>query len=192
MVRLHRTSNWSQVLPPLAGHSLSVTSIRFSPDDRYILTASRDRSWQLYERAEDGESYARAASGAKAHARIIWDCAWAQDGNFFATAARDKQVKIWQSVEGSSQNWKVVATLALPDAATAVDLTHSNDMYVAYCVFLSSADNFVSIKAHYCYRHRSWSYLYIQFRAFNSRMEISLSSRFSVSTFGRSLKVWAS
>ena len=28
----------------------------------------------------------------KAHARIIWDCAWAHEGDVFVTAARDKTV----------------------------------------------------------------------------------------------------
>lgn len=29
----------------------------------------------------------------KSHARIIWDGAWAPDGNVFATASRDKTVE---------------------------------------------------------------------------------------------------
>ena len=28
----------------------------------------------------------------KAHARIIWDCGWAIEGDIFATASRDKTV----------------------------------------------------------------------------------------------------
>jgi len=28
----------------------------------------------------------------KSHARIIWDCAWAQEGDVFGTASRDKTV----------------------------------------------------------------------------------------------------
>lgn len=29
----------------------------------------------------------------KSHARIIWDCAWAHEGDVFATASRDKSVR---------------------------------------------------------------------------------------------------
>lgn len=128
VIRLHHTSNWSQVKPPLTGHSLTVTSIRFSLDDRYILSCSRDRSWQLYERTDDGQTYTRRAAAPKAHARIIWDCAWAKDGSFFATAARDKQVKIWQNSDSDAASWKPVATLSLPDAGTAVDITRHGDL----------------------------------------------------------------
>lgn len=35
----------------------------------------------------------------KSHARIIWDCAWAHEGDVFATASRDKTVSyIWLCV----------------------------------------------------------------------------------------------
>jgi WD40 repeat protein len=30
----------------------------------------------------------------KSHTRIIWDCAWAPDGTVFATASRDKTVRV--------------------------------------------------------------------------------------------------
>lgn len=77
----------------------------------------------MYARGgSDGNTYSRVAYLAKAHARIIWDCAWSQDGRLFATASRDKQVKIWEKSRDGSE-WKNVATLVLPDAATSVAFT---------------------------------------------------------------------
>ena len=54
VVRVYDTETFQPVGQPLGGHSLTITRIAFSPDDRFVLTVSRDRSWHLYERNEDG------------------------------------------------------------------------------------------------------------------------------------------
>lgn len=54
MVQLYDTATWRTMGQPLIGHSLTVTRISFSPDDRMILTVSRDRSWRLFTRKDDG------------------------------------------------------------------------------------------------------------------------------------------
>ncbi|KAJ2852973.1 Elongator subunit elp2, partial [Coemansia erecta] len=84
----------------LAAHSLTVTRMRFSPpSDKYLLTVSRDRSWALFSREDNNNEEAAvafklAAHHKRAHARIIWDAAWSPDSVFFATASRDKTVKL--------------------------------------------------------------------------------------------------
>ncbi|KAI0028203.1 WD40 repeat-like protein, partial [Vararia minispora EC-137] len=103
---------------PLEGHALTVTRIAFSPDDRFMLSVSRDRTWRLFERVE-GKGYIPTAAD-KSHGRIIWDCSWASDGSLFATASRDKTVKVWQPQSGGSKKWKAAATIKLEYAATAV------------------------------------------------------------------------
>lgn len=55
VVRVYDATTWQPVGEPLAGHSLTVTQIAFSPDDELILTVSRDRSWRLYQRVEAGK-----------------------------------------------------------------------------------------------------------------------------------------
>lgn len=52
VVRVHDTAKWHPFGEPLVGHQLTITSIAFSPDDRYILSVSRDRSWRLFERRD--------------------------------------------------------------------------------------------------------------------------------------------
>jgi elongator complex protein 2 len=107
VVRIYDSETWRPFGEPLQGHELTITRIAFSPDDRYILTVSRDRTFCLFElsggkakilveyivtddRLLDG--YQRI-SREVAHARIIWDCDWAPDSSAFATASRDKTVR---------------------------------------------------------------------------------------------------
>ncbi|KAF8332818.1 WD40-repeat-containing domain protein [Cantharellus anzutake] len=123
VVRLHDTGTWRLFGQPLAGHTLTITRISFSPDDRYILTVSRDRTWCLFERQLNGE-YAPCCHE-KPHSRIIWDCAWSHEGDIFATAARDKLIKIWKQDE-ASKKWTVIQTLKGKEGATAVDFAPSD------------------------------------------------------------------
>jgi len=55
----------------------------------------------------------------KSHGRIIWDCAWSCEGDLFATASRDKTVKIWKQHLDSAQ-WGAITTMKFEEAATAV------------------------------------------------------------------------
>ncbi|KAF8505493.1 WD40 repeat-like protein [Russula emetica] len=120
-VRIYETENFRLFGQPLEGHTLTVTRIAFSPDDQFVLTVSRDRSWRLFRREESAPyiGYVPMAVD-KSHARIIWDGAWAADGKVFATASRDKTVKIWQPLDGNLTKWTAVADLKLSEAATAV------------------------------------------------------------------------
>jgi elongator complex protein 2 len=49
VVRVYDTDKWQLVGQPLEGHSLTITRIAFSPDDKFILSVSRDRTWRLFE-----------------------------------------------------------------------------------------------------------------------------------------------
>jgi len=49
VVRVYNTESYQLVGQPLEGHSLTVTRIAFSPDDKFVLSVSRDRSWRLFE-----------------------------------------------------------------------------------------------------------------------------------------------
>ncbi len=53
VVRVYDTETYKPFGQPLQGHILTVTRVAFSPDDRHILTVSRDRSWRLFELQND-------------------------------------------------------------------------------------------------------------------------------------------
>ncbi|KAI0301821.1 WD40 repeat-like protein [Multifurca ochricompacta] len=130
VVRIYDTENFQPFGQPLEGHTLTVTRIAFSPDDQLVLTVSRDRTWRLFHKEESG--YVPIAVD-KSHTRIIWDGAWAPEGDVFATASRDKTVKIWQCLQGDFTQWTAVVDFRLSEAVTAIafaPLTESNDRRV--------------------------------------------------------------
>lgn len=51
---------------------------------------------------------------------MVLDCCWSPDGAFFATASRDKSVKIWSL--GDDNIWVAKATIKLTESITAVDM----------------------------------------------------------------------
>ncbi|WFD44067.1 Elongator subunit elp2 [Malassezia psittaci] len=128
VVRLYDAIDRYKPLPDvLEGHSLSVTRVRFSPDRRFILTSSRDRSWRLFQRTQD--TFVPFA-GERAHARIVWDCDWSWDGQLFATASRDKTVKVWRLGNADGHRYGLIATITLDDAAMSVAFGNHNRLAI--------------------------------------------------------------
>ncbi|KAJ2416599.1 Elongator subunit elp2, partial [Coemansia sp. RSA 2524] len=118
-IRLYWTHNW-QPAGTLTAHLLTVTRMQFSPNEKYLLSASRDRSWALFERTQEDVPYKLVHHQIKAHARIVWDVAWSHDSMFFATASRDKSVKLW-NVDALGD---APVTLAFPGPVTSVAFAH--------------------------------------------------------------------
>ena len=126
VIRLYDTREWREFKPPLAAHSLTVTRLQFSDDDRFLLSVGRDRQWTVFERGKvergrngEAERYQIRASNPKSHSRMILDAAWAPRtaARCFATASRDKSVKIWVAERDS---FACKATLSVSSSATAV------------------------------------------------------------------------
>lgn len=104
-------SNEYQQEHVLEGHLLTITSLEFSPDGRYLLAVSRDRALSVW----DVDGFQLVELKQKAHTRIIWDCSWASN-NTFVTGSRDKNIKLWR-VDGTVE---LVASIKLADAVTSV------------------------------------------------------------------------
>ncbi|RAL54372.1 unnamed protein product [Cuscuta campestris] len=107
---LWQVGSWKSV-GRLHSHSLTVTQMEFSHDDKYLLTVSRDRHLSVFSIKHTGSdtSY-QLVTKQEAHKRIIWACSWNPYGHEFATGSRDKTVKIW-AVENEEASVKKLLTL---------------------------------------------------------------------------------
>ncbi|KAM7206498.1 Elongator complex protein 2 [Naviculisporaceae sp. PSN 640] len=146
VIRLFETTGWTEIRPPLMAHSLTVTRLRFSlpnedekDGDKYLLSVGRDRQWAVFEKSGGDESaYQLLQANTKGHSRMILDGAWAPTcligqqesktkSSIFATAGRDKQVKIWvekrqQKDDGSeTSSFELALSVAEDNAVTALD-----------------------------------------------------------------------
>lgn len=128
VVRIFETTRWTELRPPLAAHTLTATRLRFSHDDALLLSVGRDRQWAVFARGEEAEGqmpYTLLQAEPKGHTRMILDAAWAPIGDKqnpcrgFATAGRDKCVKVW--AKGEDGKFVLAATMADDQPVTAVD-----------------------------------------------------------------------
>jgi elongator complex protein 2 len=118
VIRLYTTKDWLEVKPPLKAHSLTVTALQFSPDDKYLLSVGRDRQWVIWERGSEPSQYALKHANPKGHTRMILGAAWtSREQPTFMTAGRDKSVKIWQITDTEVQ---LKGTVTAGAAVTAV------------------------------------------------------------------------
>ena len=77
----------------LNGHTDTVLSIVFSPDDTWVLTASADGTARVWD-ARTGEQVLAVQEGHEARVRAVWS----PDGNRFLTVARTAEV--WDARSG--------------------------------------------------------------------------------------------
>lgn len=126
VIRIYDTKEWLEIKPPLKAHSLTVTALRFSQDDKHLLSVGRDRQWVIWEKGLD-TSYALKHANPKGHTRMILDASWTPlTTPTFMTAGRDKSVKIWQFTDdGVALKASVSASMAV--TAVACNRQLSND-----------------------------------------------------------------
>ncbi|NP_001229805.1 elongator complex protein 2 isoform 3 [Homo sapiens] len=99
---LWNTTSWKQV-QNLVFHSLTVTQMAFSPNEKFLLAVSRDRTWSLWKKQDTISPefepvfslFAFTNKITSVHSRIIWSCDWSPDSKYFFTGSRDKKVVVW-------------------------------------------------------------------------------------------------
>ena len=124
VIRLYETKDWREIKPALTSHSLTVTSLAFSPDDRFLLSTGRDRKWTVFVRSSDKTTeYRQISSDPKGHSRMVLAGRWAslEFGHVFATAGRDKSVKFWSLDPANGFESVCKSTISAGSAVTALD-----------------------------------------------------------------------
>lgn len=78
------------------GHSGNVSSVAFSPDGKYILSGSDDKTLKLWD-IETGKEI-RTFAG---HANSITSVAFSPDGRYALSGSWDNTLKLWDIVTGN-------------------------------------------------------------------------------------------
>ncbi|KAG0160429.1 hypothetical protein PDIDSM_7958 [Penicillium digitatum] len=134
VIRLYDTSDWHEIKPSLTAHSLTITDLSFSSDDRYLLSVGRDRQWAVFQRSgADPTMFTNLSVNPKGHSRMILGAAWAPatTDHVFATAGRDKSVKIWQKSEDTFVCKTTVGLTSAVSAIAFLSATHKGTYVIA-------------------------------------------------------------
>ena len=80
-----------QPVARLTGHQQLVNQMAFSPDGRFIASASFDKKVKVWDGATG-----KLLNTLHGHVGAVYQIAWSPDSRFIASASRDSTVKIWK------------------------------------------------------------------------------------------------
>ncbi|HEX9989622.1 MAG TPA: hypothetical protein VGE45_14240 [Chloroflexia bacterium] len=106
----------SHVRQTLSGHTDLVNSVAWSPDGRWIATASDDNTAKVWDAANGQE---RATL--RGHTDLVNSVAWSPDGRWIATASDDNTAKVWDATNGQQLTILLGHTADLTSVAWSPD-----------------------------------------------------------------------
>ena len=99
------------VIQKFEGHLSHLTSVAFSPDNRYALTGSWDHTARLWD-IETGKEL-RMFQG---HSGVVWSVKFSPDGRHALTGSADRTTRLWDARTGQ----ELCRLISFQDGAWAV------------------------------------------------------------------------
>nr|XP_012148486.1 PREDICTED: probable elongator complex protein 2 [Megachile rotundata] len=159
-ILLWNTNTWTQI-QKLMSHQLTVTQMEFSPNDKYLVSVSRDRRWSLFKLEDNTYTlYATSSKKDSLHNRIIWCCSWTYDSSFFATGSRDGKIGVWNP---NFKDNKIVPTASLDVKNSVTALAFSvRDMEQSYILAVGFETGYIEIqKLKVCIDYSVWEKYFV-------------------------------
>ncbi len=82
---------------PQAGHGEDILAVKFSPDGKYLVSGSLDKTIILWD-IQSGAQL-RQFNG---HTELIIDLDFSPDGQWIVSASHDKTARIWETATGKA------------------------------------------------------------------------------------------
>ena len=98
-VRIYSADDPQRVPRVLNGHTAVPISVQFSPDNRLLLTTSRDQTARIWD-VGSGSEIARLVG----HAGSVNDASYSPDSRFIVTASTDHTVIVWDAGVGRAED----------------------------------------------------------------------------------------
>ena len=77
------------------GHISEVNSVSYSPDGKYVVSASKDETIRLWE-----SSSGRCVRILEGHTDAVWSASFSPNGKYIISTSNDKTARIWESSSG--------------------------------------------------------------------------------------------
>jgi WD40 repeat protein len=85
----------AQIRATLKGHSLALASLDYSPDSRYVATASYDKTAKIWDAVRGSE-----IATLRGHEATVEAVRFSPDGKILARGSYDGTVKLWDWASG--------------------------------------------------------------------------------------------